>query len=388
MAKVGIFQRGWRGKTAGISFSKGENGETIAREAVKPVNPQTNLMMTQRVIFATVANARKAFEQLISQSFEGMSAKQAKRLFTSLNVKMLRRDYANAVNADKPFLDWTFAFTAKGVSNIIPNPYVVSRGSLPKTTYGIKSTMYENTGEMYAGVRIDSILQGDEFTIGTESEGQRPVTMKVKTIMKTLYGIENAKQQLNVVTIWPNIYSEGPLYITGEGDEGDYISDNLYKCMRLVPNAEMDFSSDLIIGYLDTENNLHCSLNGSEAQFETFFNKDKSDFYVFGNIAQWTANKVIGSFEDGLIRIAVTPFEFTVDGGTCAAAIGIFTSEKTSKGMKCQSCTMSTHNMSAGGMNGLTMDNAIASFKGQGVAIESESPFLEQGTDATSLPTD
>ena len=388
MAKVGIFQRGWRGKTAGISFSKGENGETIAREAVKPVNPQTNLMMTQRVIFATVANARKAFEQLISQSFEGMSAKQAKRVFTSINVKQLRRAYANAVNANKPFLDWTFAFTAKGISNIIPNPYVVSRGSLPKTTYGIKSTTYEETGEMYAGLRIDSLLQGDEFTIGTESEGQRPVTMKVNTIMKTLYGIENAKQQLNVVVTWPNIYSEAPLYITGEGDEGDYISDNLFKCMRLVPNPEMDFSSDLIIGYLDTENKLHCSLNGSVQQFQTFFDENKSDVAVFNNIADLTANKVIGSYEDGVIEISVSPFQFAVEGGTCAAAIGIFTSEKTSKGMKCQSCTMSTHNMSAGGMNGLTMENAIASFKGQGVTIESESPFLEQGTDATYLPTD
>ena len=388
MAKVGIFQRGWRGKTAGISFSKGENGETIAREAVKPVNPQTNLMMTQRVIFATVANARKAFEQLISQSFEGMSAKQAKRLFTSLNVKLLRRAYANAIDANKPFLDWTFAFTAKGISNIIPNPYVVSKGSLQKPAYGIKSLMYENTGEMYAGVRIIGLFQGGEFTIGTESEGQRTVTVKVKTIMKTLYGIENAKQQLNVVTIWPNMYSDGPLYITGEGDEGDFISENLFKCMRLVPNADMDFSSDLIIGYLDTENNLHCSLNGSEAQFETFFNKDKSDILIFNNIAEWTANKVIGKYEDGMILISVDPFQFTEDGGTCAAAIGIFTSEKTSKGMKCQSCTMSTHNMSAGGMNGLTMENAIASFKGQGVTIDSETPFLEQGTDATSLPTD
>lgn len=388
MAKVGIIQRGWRGKAGGYSYSKGESGETIARASVTPANPRTTAMMTQRVIFATVANARKAFEQLISQSFEGKSAKQAKRLFTSLNVKLLRRAYANAVNAGSDFLDWLFAFTAKDISNIIPNPYVVSKGSLPNTTYGIKSTMYENSGEVYAGVRIGSVLQSGEFTIGDVSEGQRPVTVKVKTIMKTLYGIGNAKQQLNVVTIAPNPAITEPLYITGDGDEGEIIYANVFSCMRLVPNADMDFSSDLIIGYLDAEDKLHCTLNGSVEQFQTFFNQDKSDSLVFNNIARWTANKVIGSYEDGLIEIAVSPFEFVVDGGTCAAAIGIFTSEKTSKGMKCQSCTMSTHNMSAGGMNGLTMENAIASFKGQGVTIESESPFLEQGTDATSLPTD
>ena len=47
------------------------NGKTVAREAVTPKNPKTDLQTLQRVIAAQVTKDYKAFKQICDHSFEG-----------------------------------------------------------------------------------------------------------------------------------------------------------------------------------------------------------------------------------------------------------------------------------------------------------------------------
>lgn len=385
MAKVGIIQRGWRGKAGGYSYAKGENGETIARASVTPANPRTTPMMIQRVIFATVANARKAFEQLISQSFEGKSAKEAKRLFTSINVKNFRALYKQEMDTTPDNMQ--IAFTAKGVSQVIPNMYVISKGSIPSRAYGMRTDASQIQGVTNACMLNMSLLSASEFSTGETAEGRTPILMTPKTVLKYIFGITKPTQQLNCVDIHINVDAVEPEYITGGMDAGDVIYPTLYKCMRLVPSGTEIFDGTAFnVGYKDEHGVFHWTLDPDDTLFHLLFDTTKSDYKLFENILN-AMLEAGGEVTTQSLEIRLEEHVFPITRGINAASLGMFVSEKTARGMKCESCRMATCELDVYS-NGLTMENAIASFKSAGTEFESDNTFLEQGTDNTSLPTD
>lgn len=121
MARTGFWLRGARGKFAGAVLAKGADGQTIQRELVKPKNPRTNGQMAQRMIFATVASAYSMMKAICDHSFEGVQygAKTQQAFFKEALTLMRTR----AANDDGNFL-------IPGVSALMANPYVISRGSL------------------------------------------------------------------------------------------------------------------------------------------------------------------------------------------------------------------------------------------------------------------
>ena len=119
--KVGFYLRGARGKLAGAVYQRGADGSTVAREIVKPKNPKTQGQMAQRMIFATATAAYTKMKAIYDHSWEGVQyGSKSQQEFMKRNLQMLR---GRAANNDGEFL-------AKGVSVLMSNPYIISKGSL------------------------------------------------------------------------------------------------------------------------------------------------------------------------------------------------------------------------------------------------------------------
>lgn len=135
MAKAPFWLRGGKGKLAGSVLFKGERG-TIVRENVAPHNPQTGGMMRQRALFATVTQAAKLMLPIIGLSFEGINeGKLNRRKFVQLNTTYLgsiaRNILATGTNPRG------LRFSGKGNAQLIPNPYIIARGTLKLPKLGI-----------------------------------------------------------------------------------------------------------------------------------------------------------------------------------------------------------------------------------------------------------
>lgn len=135
MAKAPFWLRGGKGKLAGSVLFKGEKG-TIVRENVTPHNPQSGGQMRQRVVWATVTQAAKMMLPIIGISFEGVgNEKLNRRKFVQLNSTYLSNLARNIQNTEQNTQG--VAFSGKGNNQLIPCPYIVSRGSLqlPRAEY-------------------------------------------------------------------------------------------------------------------------------------------------------------------------------------------------------------------------------------------------------------
>lgn len=122
MAKAPFWLRGGKGKLAGSVLFKGEKG-TIIRENVVPRNVQSDPQMRQRIAFGTVTQAAREMLPIIGISFEGYdSEKLNRRRFVQLNSSFLgAKAKINATEC---------AWSTKGNNQLIPNPYIMSAGSL------------------------------------------------------------------------------------------------------------------------------------------------------------------------------------------------------------------------------------------------------------------
>lgn len=180
MAKVGFWLQGAKGKLAGASLQKGEKG-TVARQLVVPKNPQTSPQMLQRIAFGTVTSAAKFMLGVIGIAMEGYdNKKMGRREFIRINVNRLKtmaREQYQGVSVDG-------AFIAKGYSQLVPNSYIISKGSLPQPLQF--SITYDGTGE-FIHPEISA-----SFAAGTYTADQ---------LWQALYGLK-AGQQLTRCAIF------------------------------------------------------------------------------------------------------------------------------------------------------------------------------------------
>lgn len=146
MAKAPFWLRGGKGKLAGSVLFKGEKG-TIVRENVTPHNPQSGGQMRQRVVWATVTQAAKRMLPIIGISFEGVgSEKLNRRKFVQLNTIILSNTARNILASDTN--PDGLAFAGKGNNQLIPNPYIIARGTLqlPRQEY---APVHDGGGDVY-----------------------------------------------------------------------------------------------------------------------------------------------------------------------------------------------------------------------------------------------
>lgn len=148
----------------GETVSYRSRGKQVMRSYnSRPANPQSFGQAQQRMIFATVGIAMRSMRGIVDHSFQGTNyGADSLTRFMSLNLKALR---ANLGVSDKCL------FNIKGVTNIQPAPYVISRGSLD-TIGGRLSSDY--TGVVIRTSFTDSIADQATYEAALASLGFVP----------------------------------------------------------------------------------------------------------------------------------------------------------------------------------------------------------------------
>lgn len=121
-----------RGKVGSLVFSR-SNGQQVVRAKADVVkNPQTEAQMIQRIFLNTIAQAYSAMQPIVDHSFEGFQkGQECMSYFMKKNLKALRERVAQEL-ASGSFKYEIFEFSPLGTDILVPNNYIISKGTLPK----------------------------------------------------------------------------------------------------------------------------------------------------------------------------------------------------------------------------------------------------------------
>lgn len=245
MAKVGFWLQGAKGKLAGSVMQKGEGG-TIIRQRVAPNNPKTPKQMAQRIVFATVTQAARFMDPIINHSFEGFATgAKSRREFVRLNLDKLRAlaalDFADAPSAG----DANVFMTTKNVSALIPNRYIVSRGSLSYNN-NISLNRVSNGGVGTIQGSINVVL--NTTLSSTQTEGY----VTLGELMSKLCNIDTVNTQLTLLTIETNA-SQSPIF-TYVNAPGGVIRECTMSARRIVLRSDVDLSQEVKVVAIENGN--------------------------------------------------------------------------------------------------------------------------------------
>lgn len=140
MAKDSFLLFGSRGKIGNVVSYKGEKGSTVHRIHVIPRNPRTVKQMETRIAFGTAATAAKLLLPIIGQTFQGFSGEKLNRrefmrMNTSRMIDYIRTNSGVIRDAHQ------YCFNPKnGNQAVIPNPWVISNGTLDQAPWDINTT--------------------------------------------------------------------------------------------------------------------------------------------------------------------------------------------------------------------------------------------------------
>lgn len=216
----------WVGSTKSMTYStlatKKQGRVQVIKDRVYQVtNPQTDSQMKQRTIFATVTKAAEKMIDLIGISQEQESKKEyARQAFITQNIAFLKSVAGKTAGNPAHVLA---AFAPKGNQQLIPNSYIVSKGSLqlpaifvPKTDGDAGSFGADNWGTVgtLAGIPFGSYTPADLWSL--------------------LFGLRSGDQ----ISI-PQIYNEGEAQVMYDGNyDGAEIVDKTiladFVCPRVV----------------------------------------------------------------------------------------------------------------------------------------------------------
>jgi len=160
MAKNPFWLRNARGKFAGAVIQRGESG-TIIRENVTPKNPRTPSQMAQRVLFGTLSTAAYWLQKIVGQTFEQTeNATLNKRAFMSANTPLLRSIALQDMEGQRVFEG---SFDPKGSRILVPNRYIVSKGSLPLPAQ-LRFSLADDGIELLGGSKTATLVTGTTYT--------------------------------------------------------------------------------------------------------------------------------------------------------------------------------------------------------------------------------
>ena len=270
MAIVTGYMEGARKKVAGFVYQKGANGQTIKRAYVIPSNPQTEGQMAQRIIFATVAQARKFMKPIINHSYEGVAyGKKSEEKFDSLNIAQLRQMAAIDFERQPQAADASVFVSTKNISALIPNKYIISDGSLSnpaaKVSFSDSKAMLSLGGASGFAVvpHEDAEVGGYDITLGE--------------VIRALFGLTDVNEQLTLCAIVRN--DDGYRYsYQGSTEAGAQIAPTGFNAKRLVFNETADLGQLIHVLNADGTVNDDAEANIGTAVSTAFNNKlsDKS----------------------------------------------------------------------------------------------------------------
>lgn len=150
-----------RKKLGDVVFYR-NNGEQQARVRVTPKNPKSSRQAAVRAITATVAIAYGWLKLICDHSFEGVEYGQmSQRKFFKLNAAKLLSLYRSSdlYKNSGVAASTIYSFNPKGVDALMPNAYIVSKGSIP--AFG--DDRYIAPQNVVAGLATFQIDLGDAF---------------------------------------------------------------------------------------------------------------------------------------------------------------------------------------------------------------------------------
>ncbi len=129
------------GKVGNVVY-RNRGGQNIASEKPATVkNPRSDAQQRQRMVFATVSAAYSAMKEICDHSFEGIT-------YGADNMaEFMRRNLSIMKSRTKNF-------NAKGNPYIVPNPFMISRGSLPTIPINAEKVAAYDGGGNDKGVNI------------------------------------------------------------------------------------------------------------------------------------------------------------------------------------------------------------------------------------------
>jgi hypothetical protein len=137
--QLGIIQfTGKIGNTVGARKGGVQKSNTIRAHAAEVANPNTRAQMYQRAIMATVLQAYKQGIEIFDHAFEGAKGHAGNYAeFMKKNLPMLRAIVANdiATHPSTP-ADQAAELITRGLRYTVPNPYIISDGSLEQNLFG------------------------------------------------------------------------------------------------------------------------------------------------------------------------------------------------------------------------------------------------------------
>lgn len=369
MAKSKSFFGLRRGSTKSHTFQVLQ-GVQITKDRVENVaNPQSAAQMLQRVVFATVTQAADKMLPIIGISQQGITNEtESRRRWISQNVKKLRdaarrMQQGGAVEA---------AFAPKGNTQLIPNSYQISKGSLalvpalvPKTTAQSGASFGSNT---YAGIGRLATLPDGEYT-GAD-------------LWRILFGLQPGDQ-----LTFPQIYGEGVAQaLTGAG--GVYLDKTLFT----------DFCAPRIVLLQSPAEVTKVEIDHTQAIPATFASVMME--WVDEDNSWYPVDDIIGEIElnveDNVYVAEMTSAYddvFAINNDDPLRAIGCIRSHKDPSSRQWQYstsdlvCIWQDGDRGIGDLNyfGFTLANAIDTYK-KNVILDSDGNFLQRGTDDNIVP--
>ena len=312
MAKAPFWLRGGKGKLAGSVLFKGEKG-TIIRENVVPRNVQSDPQMRQRIAFGTVTQAAREMLPIIGISFEGYdSEKLNRRRFVQVNATFLgAKAKINATEC---------AWSTKGNNQLIPNPYIMSAGSLEtpeilqprfsnQGTVGIPDMqLADNSYGVTFPKKIMSPLELWQFLYGIGAGGQITAPM-----IKTLRGATHFADFED--TIGDTTH---PITVK------DYIRYSKFEAPRVVLKNADEIRAGFDVDFTGNE----FAWSNVAAALDECVNKDKSDSNLLGFLL---ANST--DFDEGTTALVELEWSaFNPDTDWQVSAIGIILSRRRADG--------------------------------------------------------
>ena len=312
MAKVGFWLRGARGKLAGSVLQKGENGQTIARENVKPSNPRTKLQATQRACFATATVAAARLLEIIGHTFDGYKETSGdRRRFIELNIPVVRA----MAEENNVFV----GLNPKGVKTISSQPYIISDGAL--SPFAIDADAAANSGLLIKGTQV---REGESINTYITVANLKAVCPDIApgSTLSFVYIVENdelaesARVVLQRFTLAPWVTDE-TIVVNGATLQGNaVVEDSVYG----FGESFVDNETGQKYWYVSDERDHGLLWNWNDSEYESVLEVDGYDaLNVFQDVLAYgviVTNVVDGKFVHSPCQLVLTNESWGVDKTT------------------------------------------------------------------------
>lgn len=357
-------------KTYSTLSTRKEGRIQIIKDRVYEVtNPQTDNQMRQRTIFATVTKAAEKMIELIGISQEGESKiEYARQAFISQNIAFLKSVAGRTEGNPAHVLA---AFAPKGNQQLIPNSYIVSKGSLTVPTILLPKTAGDKGSFGATSFAAMGNLPGLPFG-----------TYTVAQLWYALFGLQPGDQ-----LSFPQIYDEGDAQVMYNSADEDAEPVDLtiladFVCPRLVLLETMPSTTVTIDSNITADAIIAALKSGVDAE-KTWETMDER---LLDNL----------SIDDTADEILVLTTPSTYDELYCmnnddlCVALGVVLSRKVDGKWKYSTsqlvCVWNGENIPNGTQYfGFTLQHAMDTYRADAVT-DADGNFLQRGGSSDIIP--